>query len=89
MAIGKFNCAHCGMGIVGHQKDCPKIARLHNYGFDMAVDIKVHSYPTEMDVGIKVTHKPTGTVVIVVSERQQHRNKEKALDGLAAILRDT
>lgn len=23
MAIGKFNCAFCGMGIVGHEKNCP------------------------------------------------------------------
>jgi hypothetical protein len=36
MAIGKFNCTHCGMGVVGHKRDCPEIAGFGGYGFDMA-----------------------------------------------------
>lgn len=36
--------------------------------------------------GVKVEHLPTGTIVCVMAEHSQYRNREIALDGLLAIL---
>ena len=45
-----------------------------------------HQNKTES--GVRLTHRPTGIVVASRNSRSQHRNRQKALDRLRAILEE-
>jgi hypothetical protein len=59
----------------------------------VATEVEVSQWPNVREgmhvglaTGVKVTHTPTGTTVICTVERSQHRNRERALRGLAAAI---
>lgn len=61
-----------------------------------AEDLEISTYPPYPNAagqhvgvtrsGILIVHKPTGIGVVSVSERSQHRNKEKALVMLEILV---